>query len=77
MHRGSMQRVEHLDGGQHVLRTVLTAVLVILSTGLLLGWLVGVALTEAFDAAGLQEMIAREFSVPAPPAQTVVDILRP
>jgi hypothetical protein len=76
-----MQRAEsvhgHLDGGQHVIRTVLTAVLVILSAGILLGWVVGMALTEAFDATGLQEMISREFSVPAAPPETVADNLRP
>lgn len=81
VHRGGMQHAEpmhgHLDGRQHVVRTVLTAVLVILSAGVLLGWLVGIALTEAFDATGLQELIAREFSGPAAPPETVADSLRP
>lgn len=67
----------YLDGGHHVLRTVLTGVLIILAAGILLGWAVGMALTEAFDASGLQELIAREFSGPAAPPETVADSLRP
>lgn len=81
VHRGGMQHAEpvhgHVAGGHPVLRTVLTGVLVILTAGIVLGWAVGMALTEAFDATAFREMIEREFSGPAAPPENVADSLRP
>jgi ABC-type transporter Mla maintaining outer membrane lipid asymmetry permease subunit MlaE len=51
------------DWQQHTMRTVLSAILVILVLGVALGAVLGLMLTRAFDAAGIDEF-ARNFSGP-------------
>lgn len=51
-----MQHAHPVDDVPHVTRTVLAGVLAILLVGLALGWVAGVALTRAFEAANVDEI---------------------
>jgi hypothetical protein len=51
------------DWQRHTMRTVLTGILVILVLGVALGAGIGLLLTRAFDAAGVDDL-ARNFSGP-------------
>ncbi|HEX6248034.1 MAG TPA: hypothetical protein VFZ64_09215 [Nocardioidaceae bacterium] len=58
-----MQHAHRVDDVPHVTRTVLAGVLVILVVGLVLGWVAGIALTRAFEAAHVDEIGRQIFGV--------------
>jgi len=72
-----MRRGDLLDDWQqHRQRRVVTAAVVLLVVGLVLGGVFGIALARAFDAAPLEEL-RREFSGPDASAAFAPDSLRP